>query len=71
VTRRARHYAARVPSVPGGSGETGAAVSRGQLRSRPLPVQAPTAFVRIRPRGARYCGEARRGAPRRCSPVRR
>ena len=71
VTRRARHYAARVPSVPGGIGETGAAVPRGPLRSRPLPLQAPTAFVRIRPRGARICGEARRGTPRGCTPVRR
>ena len=25
---------------------------------RPLPLQAPTAFVRIRPRGARGCGES-------------
>ncbi len=30
------------------------------LTGRPLPVQAPTAFVRIRPRG-RLCGEARSG----------
>ena len=33
--------------------------------TRPLPLQAPTAFVRIRPRGVRLCGEARSddGAP--------
>jgi hypothetical protein len=71
MTRRARHYAARVPSVPGGVGETRAVASRGPLRSRPLPLQAPTAFVRIRPRGARLCGEASREAPRRCAPARR
>ena len=34
--------------------------------TRPLPLQAPTAFVRIRPRGARVCGEARRTTVRRC-----
>ena len=71
MTRRARHYASRVPGVQGGVGETGAAVTRGPLRSRPLPLQAPTSFVRIRPRGARLCGEALRGAPRRCVPARR
>src|SRR5262245_48529506 len=35
--------------------------------TRPLPLQAPTAFVRIRPRGARLCGEARRTTARRCA----
>jgi hypothetical protein len=33
----------------------------GRLTGRPLPIQAPTAFVRIRPLGARVCGQARRG----------
>ncbi|MDX6513587.1 MAG: hypothetical protein QOE36_3091 [Gaiellaceae bacterium] len=37
---------------------------------RPLPVQVPTAFVRVRPRGQRPCGQAKPGrfgcaAPRR------
>ena len=38
--------------------------------TRPLPLQAPTAFVRIRPRGVRLCGEARRSTVRRCAPRR-
>ena len=33
---------------------------------RPLPLQAPTAFVRIRPRWARLCGESRTASRRRC-----
>jgi hypothetical protein len=38
--------------------------------ARPLPVQLPTAFVRIRPRGMRLCGEARPRRSRRCAPTR-
>ena len=38
--------------------------------SRPLPVQLPTAFVRIRPRGMRLCGDARPRRSRRCAPTR-
>ena len=34
---------------------------------RPLPLQAPTAFVRIRPRGRARCGETRQGPPLPCS----
>ena len=34
--------------------------------TRPLPLQAPTAFVRIRPRGRRLCGEGRRTTVHRC-----
>lgn len=36
------------------------------LIARPLPCQVPTAFVRIRPRGRRYCGESGTAANRRC-----
>jgi hypothetical protein len=32
-----------------------------RLTGRPLPIQAPTAFVRVRSLGARVCGQARRG----------
>jgi hypothetical protein len=35
------------------------------LTGRPLPIQAPTAFVRVRPRGARNCGLPKAGH-RRC-----
>jgi len=41
-------------------------VTRPLFVGRPLPVQAPTAFVRIRPRGVRICGESRRVRSRRC-----
>ena len=37
---------------------------------RPLPLQAPTAFVRIRPRGAKPCGEAKPRRARRCASMR-
>lgn len=33
---------------------------------RPLPLQAPTSFVRILPRGGRACGESRTVSARRC-----
>jgi hypothetical protein len=38
---------------------------------RPLPLQAPTAFVRIRPTSARGCGESRPTAHRSCAHPRR
>jgi len=38
--------------------------------ARPLPVQMPTAFVRIRPRGLRLCGEARTRPAQRCTVAR-
>ena len=42
----------------------------GQLTGRPLPLQAPTAFVRVRPRGVSVCGQpVRRRA--RCADSRR
>jgi hypothetical protein len=31
---------------------------------RPLPVQAPTAFVRVRPRGLKGCGVTKAGRGR-------
>ena len=39
--------------------------------ARPLPLQAPTAFVRIRPSSARGCGESRPAARRSCAHPRR
>jgi hypothetical protein len=33
---------------------------------RPLPLQAPTSFVRIRPPGRRTCGESRTVPAGRC-----
>jgi hypothetical protein len=42
--------------------------------SRPLPLQVPTAFVRIRPSsasGARGCGESKRASRRSCAHPRR
>ncbi|MDX6438919.1 MAG: hypothetical protein QOF45_1502 [Gaiellaceae bacterium] len=43
--------------------------------SRPLPLQVPTAFVRIRPstplNGARGCGESRPASRRSCAGPRR
>jgi len=45
-------------------------VTKPLLVGRPLPLQAPTAFVRIRPRGLRLCGEAQREQLRRCPPAR-
>jgi hypothetical protein len=45
-----------------------------RLLARPLPLQVPTAFVRIRPRGARLCGEVGPRRTRRCTssrPVKR
>ena len=41
-------------------------MTRQYLLGRPLPLQAPTAFVRIRPRGRSGCGEARTATGRRC-----
>jgi hypothetical protein len=35
------------------------------LTGRPLPLQAPSAFVRVRPRGARSCALPKAGH-RRC-----
>ena len=34
-------------------------MTRPLIVARPLPLQAPTAFVRIRPRGHVICGEPR------------
>ena len=34
-------------------------MTRPLILTRPLPVQAPSAFVRIRPRGRLLCGEPR------------
>ncbi|MEX2558837.1 MAG: hypothetical protein WD403_02930 [Pirellulales bacterium] len=45
------------------------------VSSRPLPLQVPTAFVRIRPtgnlNGARGCGESRPVSRRSCAHPRR
>ncbi len=41
-------------------------MTRPFLIGRPLPLQAPTAFVRIRPRGRLVCGETRTAPHRRC-----
>jgi len=41
------------------------------LTGRPLPLQAPTAFVRIRPNATRGCGESRPTALRSCAHPRR
>ena len=59
LTGRSGVYAARVFD-PGTYSMT-----HRRLAGRPLPVQAPTAFVRIRTRGGRLCGEGRaRSSPR-------
>ena len=45
------------------------------MPSRPLPLQVPTAFVRIRPstqlNGTRGCGESRPVSQRSCADPRR
>ena len=44
----------------------------GVVRGRPLPLVVPTAFVRIRPRGARACGmPATHTTRRHCAASRR
>jgi hypothetical protein len=46
-------------------------VTRPVLVGRPLPLQVPTAFVRIRVRGPGFCGEVRRAEVLRpCPPAR-
>jgi len=45
-------------------------MTRPVIVGRPLPLQAPTAFVRIRPRGRLLCGEPRTTI-RRCAASRR
>jgi hypothetical protein len=42
----------------------------GSLTGRPLPLQVPTAFVRVRPRGASMCGQPLRKRAR-CADPRR
>ena len=41
------------------------------VTGRPLPLQAPTAFVRIRPSTLRGCGEPRPTSRRSCADPRR
>jgi hypothetical protein len=40
-------------------------------KQRPLPVIAPTAFVRVRPREVRACGRTQVGKGRSCAASRR
>ena len=59
-----------------GLGRGGAAAMTARFTaSRPLPLQVPTAFVRIRPstqlNGARGCGESRPASRRSCAASRR
>jgi len=46
-------------------------MTRPSAVARPLPLQAPTAFVRIRPRGVRACGEISVATRRSCARTRR
>ena len=39
------------------------------LVGRPLPIQVPTAFLRIRPPDVPLCGDVRTKRSRRCSPA--
>jgi hypothetical protein len=41
------------------------------MRLRPLTVVAPTAFMRIRPRGVKPCGRSQVGKGRSCAAARR